>query len=485
MDKIFTDVELADALRRMADLLSRASGREPEWIKLAEERVEHALLMRDPRHREGNAGDGVPLAGDPEEPGIEPSERERRLWLADMRKQAIEQEQGTRVGLIRLSAAGLPEHEVILADLIDLTRDAMEQRNPDRLRQAAADWRQRAWTPAENCAGGMGGQNLQVSAGTESHSTVCTPASFERIGQAISGLGSAIGAFIEATSKYLRWRNLGKIQAHGRAPVAAGSQAEATMLAEMQAQHEQEMDARDVFKAAAERLVPMLVASGHDAAGVLKLRHYIVDGGGPDNAYSIWPDVKVQLQLWAIPADPLAALREMPDPLEQEEDAPAAPRTGDGMAWQDARDKMQAHLKRNPWPGVNAFARLLKCSSSTVSKAIDNTPRLKSIRAEAEAARDGGIRGAMGGTLEGTVDAEALDPSEAAGAATDALFARLLDDANEQERAWLNGLSDAERAKLERQLGKMDPNDRDTMQALLRSSAFAGGVRERSQPKSR
>jgi hypothetical protein len=44
----------------------------------------------------------------------------------------------------------------------------------------------------------------------------------------------------------------------------------------------------------------------------------------------------------------------------------------------------EAHLLRNPWPGVNAFARLLKCSPATFSKACRKSPMLAKAKAEHE-----------------------------------------------------------------------------------------------------
>lgn len=44
--------------------------------------------------------------------------------------------------------------------------------------------------------------------------------------------------------------------------------------------------------------------------------------------------------------------------------------------WRVIQRRMEEHCKRNPWPGVNAFAVMLKCSSWTIRKARKASPDL-------------------------------------------------------------------------------------------------------------
>ncbi|MCW5775900.1 MAG: hypothetical protein KIS87_05590 [Phycisphaeraceae bacterium] len=103
-----------------------------------------------------------------------------------------------------------------------------------------------------------------------------------------------IEAFILAVSTYLQWRHLGRLKRYPEC--TPGSEAAAATLAEIRADHEREMDAKEAVRLAGERLVPALAKAGHDSTGVTKLLHYIVEGGGPDRAFQVWAEVKADLR---------------------------------------------------------------------------------------------------------------------------------------------------------------------------------------------
>src|SRR5690606_18054083 len=111
----------------------------------------------------------------------------------------------------------------------------------------------------------------------------------------------------------------------------------------------------------------------------------------------------------------LADLRQLPlttpTPLAPAQQADTPPKIGGGMKWQDARDKMLDHCKHGLWLGVNEFARKLNCSGSTITKAIERTPRLAAIKAEAEAAKKGSVRAGTAPSFDDIADPHDADPA--------------------------------------------------------------------------
>jgi DNA-binding transcriptional regulator YhcF (GntR family) len=67
-------------------------------------------------------------------------------------------------------------------------------------------------------------------------------------------------------------------------------------------------------------------------------------------------------------------------------DTPAiAKKSGKGMSVEDAVRLAENHIKNgNPWPGVRSFARMLRCSASTLSNAVERSPLLQQAKSAAE-----------------------------------------------------------------------------------------------------
>lgn len=112
----------------------------------------------------------------------------------------------------------------------------------------------------------------------------------------------------------------------------------------------------------------------------------------------------------------------------------AAPAGKKGTRWQDAADRALAHLNRNPWPGQNALAALVGCSTSTMKKAVGRTRELTEIRDAHETSKKGGsVRTRRSSGYEPrVVDHEPTDVDEAARRA--AALDRLVECARPSER---------------------------------------------------
>ena len=120
-----------------------------------------------------------------------------------------------------------------------------------------------------------------------------------------------------------------------------------------------------------------------------------------------------------------------------------------GTTWQRARKTAEDHCARNPFPGVKALAKIVGCSSSTMSKAIDRSAKLRAKLAEHEAQRKSVSARAMGDAAAGSGEqTREPDPIDAASASADDLFRRLLEQAKPSERAKLNAMTPAQRRQL-------------------------------------
>jgi hypothetical protein len=112
----------------------------------------------------------------------------------------------------------------------------------------------------------------------------------------------------------------------------------------------------------------------------------------------------------------------------------------DGMSWEDAKEKAEKYCKRNPFPGLNALAKLIKCSTATMKKAIDRSSRLRAVVAEHNAKRksvpDVPLTDAAADSYK---QAREQDPHEAA--ATEELLQRLLKQAKPSEREKIQNMT--------------------------------------------
>lgn len=122
--------------------------------------------------------------------------------------------------------------------------------------------------------------------------------------------------------------------------------------------------------------------------------------------------------------------------------APAVENANAGKGWRQVRREAEDHVRRNPFPGVRALAKLVGCSPSTMLKAIQNSPRLRNARAKHdEAGREVSTLPLNDAIAKGERQMVEPDPADAASAAdtpiaceNDALLERLLAAARPTQR---------------------------------------------------
>jgi len=133
----------------------------------------------------------------------------------------------------------------------------------------------------------------------------------------------------------------------------------------------------------------------------------------------------------------------------------------DTMTWQEAMSLAEAHVTKHGgfFPGRNELARIVGCSPATMTKAIENSTKLKARRKEAEKAKK--AREVGSSETHGETRAEAR-------AAQEVVDARI--DAGEPLDAYHAGDEDT-------------PGDRDEMIAKLAAEQGAEGLREDRQHK--
>ncbi|MGA2497275.1 MAG: hypothetical protein ABSH20_06015, partial [Tepidisphaeraceae bacterium] len=125
------------------------------------------------------------------------------------------------------------------------------------------------------------------------------------------------------------------------------------------------------------------------------------------------------------------------------------------MTRQEAQQLAEAHCARNPFPGVNALAKIVRdttgrtCSSSTMSEAIDQSAKLRALLVEHKAQRKIGAEVAMTEAVTATAEqTREPDPMDAASAPTDVIFHRLVEQAKPSERAKLHAMTREQRREL-------------------------------------
>jgi hypothetical protein len=143
-------------------------------------------------------------------------------------------------------------------------------------------------------------------------------------------LADLVSRAIKAVGDYLFRRKLSKIRSSllsRTTPCSLGSSAEDDQLRGVEDAHHREMDAKVEVRQTLLALAPELERIGEDSSNLLMLLHFIDGGGGPDNAYPMWPAIRAALQRLAIrphsglaggaprtgvasPADPFAGLRQ-------------------------------------------------------------------------------------------------------------------------------------------------------------------------------
>ncbi|MCX7408017.1 MAG: hypothetical protein NTZ32_08035 [Planctomycetales bacterium] len=137
----------------------------------------------------------------------------------------------------------------------------------------------------------------------------------------------------------------------------------------------------------------------------------------------------------------------------------------DRMIWTEAKVAAEKHLQRNPWPGLNALARLIGCSSATMSKARENSQILRAKEAEYSATR----KVAMPSQLaESQRDGLAGDGDVGESVSVDEMFNRIIAVENDPKK----------RATLE----NMTPEKRREYVALLESDPDGEGFFDQKNP---
>jgi len=106
----------------------------------------------------------------------------------------------------------------------------------------------------------------------------------------------------------------------------------------------------------------------------------------------------------------------------------------------------EAHIACNPFPGVKALAKIVGCSPSTMSKAINRSSKLRAALVEHEKRR-----GAFAVTMTKR-DIDSTEQTREAGPAepvsTDDVFQHLLQQVTPSERANLNAMTASQRREL-------------------------------------
>ncbi len=123
--------------------------------------------------------------------------------------------------------------------------------------------------------------------------------------------------------------------------------------------------------------------------------------------------------------------------------------TAKGMTWRDVQGKLLGMVETGePYASIDKLARKCGgCSSSTVHKAINKTPRLKAWQAQ-HAAKSPKAQGLNDVVLDSAKSNEDDPAKAAANEELDTVFAKLLQEATPAERAGLNARTLEERREL-------------------------------------
>jgi hypothetical protein len=113
----------------------------------------------------------------------------------------------------------------------------------------------------------------------------------------------------------------------------------------------------------------------------------------------------------------------------------------EAMTWQNAAERMERlRAQGEPWTSMHELARQIGCSSFTIKKAVDKTPKLRTwAKLEADPRAQQGLSVLV---LDKAVQPREPDPADDA---ADAELRRLFDDAGPDERAILNEMQGASR----------------------------------------
>ncbi len=116
------------------------------------------------------------------------------------------------------------------------------------------------------------------------------------------------------------------------------------------------------------------------------------------------------------------------------------------VTWQQAKQFAEAHLARNPWPGLKAMATLAGCSPSTMSKARDNSEVMRKAEAEFNESRQSPTPRQLADSQSERLTKDG-DVSEVVG--VDELFKRLIAAENDPvRRATLENMTPQQRREL-------------------------------------
>lgn len=187
-----------------------------------------------------------------------------------------------------------------------------------------------------------------------------------------------------------------------------------------------------------------------------------IDGDAPDPKLIAWRDAAIvelrEHTLPALPAWPLYEIHRDAQRLEswlrdEHRRAMGVRQAGErrkGTPVATAKKLAEAHCARNPFPGVKALAKIVGCSPSTMSDAIDESAKLRAMRVEHEAQRKSVSAVAMTEAAAASAkQTREADPIDLASASTDKLTRWLMGQAKtEAERAKLKAKTPAELREL-------------------------------------
>ena len=120
------------------------------------------------------------------------------------------------------------------------------------------------------------------------------------------------------------------------------------------------------------------------------------------------------------------------------------------VTWQELKPRIESRVRGGRYPGRNALAREFDCHGSVIDNVLKNSAIVRQAKHEFDESKKAIPKRRQRqwtGALTDSVEALA-DVSEAASEDVDDRFRRLIEAANPEDRAKLNGMSAAERSEL-------------------------------------
>lgn len=167
------------------------------------------------------------------------------------------------------------------------------------------------------------------------------------------------------------------------------------------------------------------------------------------------PSVSTQSAIERVANQPIPCLEEITGAARRSDDttaqrgseSPQGDQAKPKWTWQQVKCAAESHVKRNVYPGLNALAKIIGCSSATLSKAITHSSFLKARKAEHKQQTAGEKRPVSLPASDGVIeDKTAADPTHLAEIKDD--FEKLLKTMKPDELLEFEQLSADKQAEL-------------------------------------